>query len=388
MDELRTAGDDVTVLTSDHRFVDRPGDDPPQIDRTLRLYHRDGDLWSPGLRDRLAVERHNRRRVIDALERVQPDVVSVWHVGALSLGVLDVLVERRVPTVFAVSDDWTTYAHRLDPWTRATLHRPRLGAFTARVAGVSHGLPAIGDLGPFCFISEVTRQRALAKSPWRFATTGLVFSGIDGALFPVDTAPPAPRPIQGPLNLLYVGRVDERKGIHTLIRALARLDDAVLTIDGRSTDADAKRVQTWADDAGVSARVTMACSDREDLPARYRAADICVFPSEWNEPFGLVPIEAMACDTPVVASGDGGSAEFLVDGVNAALFAKGDPDALAAAVERVAHDATVRHRLVTNGRDLARYFDVAHLAEAFADWHEYAITGDRRPADRRPPRPR
>ena len=56
---------------------------------------------------------------------------------------------------------------------------------------------------------------------------------------------------------------------------------------------------------------------REELPAAYRAADVFVFPSTWSEPFGLVPIEAMACGVPVVGSGTGGSGEFLIDGATA-----------------------------------------------------------------------
>src|SRR5690606_10838090 len=117
------------------------------------------------------------------------------------------------------------------------------------------------------------------------------------------------------------------------------------------------------------------------------SADVCVFPSEWEEPFGLVPLEAMACDTPVVASGVGGSGEFLVDEGNCLLFEPGDPRSLAAAVERISSDGSLRTRLVRNGRISARHFDVDHLADAFEAWHDAATRGFAAPLppDRRPP---
>lgn len=385
MSGLRERGHDVRVLTSDHRHddvVDGDGDDDA-VERRLRLYFRDGDLWTPSIPHRVLVERHNRRVMVETLDRFRPDVVSVWHVGAMSLGLLDMIVERGIPVVFAVSDEWPVYAPRLDPWTRTTLYRPRLGRGLAALAGLSHGLPAIGDAGPFCFISEITRAKCVASSPWEFATSAIVYSGMDHDFFASspDVQPPGDAP-----SLLYVGRVDERKGIRTLIRALGDIDGARLVIDGRASDADARRVADWAQDAGVADRVTVQCSDRSQLPSVYGSATVCVFPSEWEEPFGLVPLEAMAAGTPVVASGVGGSGEFLVDGHNAALFRPGDASSLTAALRRVLDDAALRDRLVGNGRDTAAFFDASHLTDCFAEWHEYAITGHTRPRDRVPPR--
>ena len=92
-------------------------------------------------------------------------------------------------------------------------------------------------------------------------------------------------------------------------------------------------------------------STRGELAGRYRDADAVVFPSEWEEPFGLVPLEAMACGTPVVATGVGGSGEFLVDGVNCVRFRAGDPAALAAAVRRAGRRRGLRARLVADGFD-------------------------------------
>jgi glycosyltransferase involved in cell wall biosynthesis len=124
--------------------------------------------------------------------------------------------------------------------------------------------------------------------------------------------------------------------------------------------------------------------EREQLPAEYRAADVMVFPSTWPEPFGLVPIEAMACGVPVVATGVGGSAEFLVHGENCLLVEPGDPVALAAAVRRLAGDPALRRTLVAHGLETARELDVERLADVMEAWHRYEASG----AHGTPPAPR
>jgi glycogen synthase len=78
-----------------------------------------------------------------------------------------------------------------------------------------------------------------------------------------------------------------------------------------------------------------------------------LFPVRWSEPWGIVPLEAMAFGRPVVATGLGGSGEYLRDGKNCLLVAPSDPSALAAAVRRLAADAGLRERLRAEGQATA-----------------------------------
>jgi glycosyltransferase involved in cell wall biosynthesis len=80
----------------------------------------------------------------------------------------------------------------------------------------------------------------------------------------------------------------------------------------------------------------------------------------------------MACGTPVVATGVGGSGEFLVDGYNCVLFPPGDVAALAAAVERVHADAGLRNRIVAGGVETVDELDVDRLADVLDAWHAAA----------------
>ena len=391
MRRLAERGHHVEVLTSDHRHPDTADTDPAPVQavhRDLQLYFRDGALWSPSLLGRLRVERHNQRALRAALRSCRPDVVSVWHVGAMSLGLLTTLIREEIPLVCAVSDDWPAYARQLDPWTRAVARLPVPPRLLEAVTRVPAALPDLDASGAFCFSSEVTRERSRRSSPWTFPTSTLVYSGIDGRLFESGPSPvEAAGRITPPLRLLYVGRVDPRKGIRTAVQALASLPGATLVVDGRSTPADQADLEAWATEAGVADRVTLQCSDRADLPATYRSADVCLFTSEWEEPFGLVPLEAMACGIPVVASGVGGSGEFLVDGGNCVLFEPGDPASLAAAVQRLVDDPALVGHVTANGRVSAEHFDVDHLTVAFEAWHTAVATGQRDglPADRKPP---
>ncbi|HEV2686724.1 MAG TPA: glycosyltransferase, partial [Actinomycetota bacterium] len=122
--------------------------------------------------------------------------------------------------------------------------------------------------------------------------------------------------------------------------------------------------------SGLTDRVRFDVVARSDLPARYGKADAVLFPVRWEEPFGLVPIEAMACGTPVIATGLGGSAEFLADGENCLLVPPNDPTALVVAVTRLAGDGALRARLVQGGLPLADELTTDHLAEVFEAWHQ------------------
>lgn len=380
VERLAARGHDLAVLTSDLR---RPGvADPPDerhaavpVHRDLQAWFRDEALYAPGPLRRVRMERASQRALGRLLDDFRPDVISAWQMGALSLGLLTTAASRGIPIVYAISDDWLSYAPELDAWSRSFRRVP--GALARSVGRLLRTPTIVRDLGatgPFCFISEVTRQRAAQYSPWTMEDTAIVYSGIDGSLFTPAADGAGRTGWSG--RLLYVGRYDPRKGIETAIRALVHLDAGVtLEVQGTGDPVERDRLASVAGELGVAPRVTFGAIDRTALVERYRAADALVFPSEWEEPFGLVPLEAMACGTPVVATGVGGSGEFLLDPGNCVLFQAGDAADLAAAVQRLADDPSLRAQLVERGFATARYFDVEGLTDCFEAWHRAAAEG-------------
>lgn len=379
VDHLRQRGHEVRVLTSRWRVPevdDVPDEREKGVWRDLELYWHDHIVLNPPIQGRLAIERGNQQSLRRALDEATPDVVSLWHMGAMSMGLLTTLAESRLPLVYAVGDDWLTYGPKMDAWARLFLDRPRLGRLARSVTGVPTSLGNIGQTGTFCFVSDCTRRRAEELGRWRFPDAEIVPHGINPADFPI-AASPAPGRAWG-WRLLYVGRIDDRKGIDTALRALALLpEEARLQLVGRGDDRYLAELHRLSARLGLTHRLSFDAVERAQLGDVYRAADALVFPSTWEEPFGLVPLEAMACATPVVATGTGGSGEFLTHEVNCLRFTPGDDASLAQAVRRLARDPGLRERLVAAGLGTAAELTTVRLADELERRLVAAI--DRRP---------
>jgi glycosyltransferase involved in cell wall biosynthesis len=379
MERLVERGHDVTVLTSDDRLTGVP-DIPdernaqPAVRRDIIRYFRDDDLWVPSPVQRWKIERHNQRVIAETLADTQPDVVAVWHVAAFSLAIVTAVIEAGVPIVYAVGDDWPSYCTVLNQWIKLMERLGPLARPLGALLRVRTRAPDLGHSGAFCFNSLSNRERCERYSRWSFPLAAIVYSGFDRTVFRRDPDADGDRPWRW--RLLYAGRYDPRKGIETVVRAMPLLpSEAVLQVRGTGDERERARLETIAADLAVSDRVEFSRGTQAELVHLYSSTDVVVFPSEWEEPFGLVPLEAMACDTPVVGTGTGGSGEFLVHERNCLRFTPGDPASLATAVRRLADDAELRARLVREGRVTAAYFDVERLTDALEAWYVAAANG-------------
>ena len=142
--------------------------------------------------------------------------------------------------------------------------------------------------------------------------------------------------------ILQLGRLVPRKGIDTVIHGLARLvrdygiQARLVVVGGESENPDPsttpelERLIKIAQDERVDNRVTFVGRRQRDvLKYYYSAADVFVS-TPWYEPFGITPLEAMACGTPVIGSNVGGIKYTVADGKTGFLVPPKDPDALAA----------------------------------------------------------
>ncbi len=342
VEHLRAAGHEVRVLTTDTR-TGATAPDPPYVHRELRWRLRDGEFQRLSRWARVRMARDNHDVLDRHLSDLRPQVVTWWSMGGLPLTLLESVRRRGLPAVAFVHDEWLDYGRWADGWTSMFADRKTLAPLAERLVGI----PARTDLGAaatYVFVSQCMRDHALALG-LKLRHTGVAHSGIDSAfLAPADER-------EWHWQLLYVGRLDPRKGVDTAVEALVHLpSDASLQIVGGWDRREEQRLRDLVLRVGVGDRVEFAGQrDREELIAVYGAADAVVFPVVWREPWGLVPLEAMGVGRPVVATGRGGSSEYLRDGENALLFEAGDAQALADALRRLAGDGELRARLRKHG---------------------------------------
>lgn len=177
------------------------------------------------------------------------------------------------------------------------------------------------------------------------------FRPVDGSSFRAEIGA-GDRPL-----LLFVGRLVERKGIDTILRALpdvrARVPDVLLVIAGDGPDRT--RLERLANDLDVRMNVRFQGGIPYDtLPRVYSAADVFVMPSKNAEPdvegFGIVFLEANACGCPVVGARSGGIPDAILHGETGYIV---EPDDTAALAERLSHllaEPSLRKRMGARGR--------------------------------------
>ena len=273
----------------------------------------------------------------------QPDVAHAhfWMSGTASVSAGAATGVPVVQTYHALGTVKKRHQGRMDtsPPERIAIER-RVGRSVARIIATC---------------SDEVRELARMAVPRQRVT--VVPCGVDVAQF---TPGPAQRCPGGPQRLLVVGRLVERKGVDDVIRAMPRLPGVELVVaggppaEGLPVDPEALRLERTAEEAGVQDRVRLLGQvSRTEMPALMRSADVVVT-VPWYEPFGIVPLEAMACGRPVVASAVGGLTDTVVDGVTGLLVPPRDPRRLASVLRDLLASPRLRTRLARAGLGRAR----------------------------------
>jgi glycosyltransferase involved in cell wall biosynthesis len=202
---------------------------------------------------------------------------------------------------------------------------------------------------------------------------------------PLDTELFCPPPDEAAVprhSVLFVGRLDWRKGLETLARAAAAILSAAPTatldiVGGETPDVTAARVLAYIP-AQLHERVVFwGHVAHADLPAHYRRATVCVVPSRWDNAPNTV-YEAMGCGTPVVASRVGGIPELVTDGETGLLVPPDDPAALAEAVTALLADLNRRTRMgcAARAQALARFESATIAAQTLELYRKALGQGD------------
>ncbi len=367
-------GHDVRVVVSDYRAPAVQEPDAPGIHRTLRSYLDSTAQEAVPLRprQRLALERANAAELDRHLREFAPDVVSWWAMGGMSLSLIERVRRRGLPAVMTIHDSWLSYGPATDGWTRMARRLRGLAPVLEPLCGVPIRYQ-LETAGLYLFNSQYT-SNAAADAGFHAARSELITPGVHRRFLTAAPAQP------WSWRLLHVGRVHPDKGIDLAVAALAELPvQATLTIAGAGDDRYAAGLRRQAASLGVEERVLFVGPvAAESLPSLYAAADVVLFPIRWEEPWGLVPLEAMGMGRPVVAVARGGAVTYLRDEQNALLVPSEDHEAMAQAVRRLAGDVELRARLRLGGERTANEHSAPRYEQRLVDEHEDAASGVRR----------
>ena len=225
-------------------------------------------------------------------------------------------------------------------------------------------------------VSEAARRTVTHDFPGDYE---VVPNGIDVGRFRQATTRP-PSASGSPRVVLFVGRLEPRKGVDRLIRAMtivqAQAADARLVIVGDGPDRAA--LESLARDACIDATFTGRVPE-EALPDFYHAADLVCSPALGDESFGIVLLEAMASARPIVATRIDGYAELLSRADCARLVEVDDTTALARELTTLLDAPRLRSVLGERGRMFVRNYDWAaisrHLESIYLSLANTATSG-------------
>jgi glycosyltransferase involved in cell wall biosynthesis len=339
--------------SGENRVVDTESEELARAGHEVRRFGKDSDEiehWSAVrkamLPARVVWSRESHRELAATLREYRPDVVHVHNTFPLLSGaVLFACRDASVPVVT------TLHNYRLvcppgdflrqgkvchDCMNRlpvpAAVHGCYRGSRAATAplaaASVAHRKAWRSLVAAYVFISAVQRDlHAGLRLP-----SGRVF--VRHNLIPYRDARPVPRE---PM-VAYVGRLDQVKGVRLLMsgwdRYLGSAGDPGVRLVIAGAGSLEREVATWAAARpSVELAGYLTADQVRELTSRARAV---LVPSVWEEPFGLVVVEAMATGTAVIAAGHGAFTELVTPGADGELFRPGDPAALAAAVADVA----------------------------------------------------
>jgi len=211
------------------------------------------------------------------------------------------------------------------------------------------------------------RNRTLyGLSPSRCVT---IYNGVNLERF----CPCRDSRVPGPIRLVTVCHLIRDKGVDTLLHALAQpgLEQTQLAVVGDGPEEASLRL--LAETLGIRDRVCFM-GLRDDVPEILRASDVLVHPARWQEAFGYVLAEAMACGLPVVATAVGGVPEIVSDGISGILVRPDDPIDLAFVLQKLVADEGQMRRMGLAARERAEtMFGLGRSVQQISDWCEAAL---------------
>ena len=411
-DRLTLRGHELLVVTSNHGLTGE------QVDADSRR-----QLWLNGVYDHPRVtafrelqelERHNHAALRAAILEFQPDVLYVWSLHGLSKSFLLALERSGLPCAFDLADHWLATEVRTDPWLRwwnttsvpfqqkllrggmeLSQQRDRLDEETpTRCAPGVDRIPALYDhddapgsvepnsihdlpLRRLYFCSRALQQTT-ENAGFHVSHGAVIYPGIPTQLFRGEVKLASPTT----MKFLVSAALVKDSGVMTAVQALRIVRErgakCSLTIYGRGDSDYMAQLRSHVIRFQLPVDFQIASNPQKEMPGIYRQFDAFLHTSQWDEPYLIAPLEAMASGLPVIGSTAGGAAEVLRHGENSLTYTPGAAPELAGCMERLLTHSELRPQLAEAGQNevLANYNETimteqieAYLSETVLAWN-------------------
>jgi len=263
-------------------------------------------------------------------------------------------------------------------------HTPTVGTFHASGGKpwYSFGTP-VGKLLLKKWIRKLDGKIAVSKPamdyvrkffPGEYVT---IPNGVDSKHFSLDV-PPIDEFNDGKLNILFVGRMEKRKGLNYLLEAYKQVKHEIpnsrLIIVGPGTRLR-RKYERHVNRNGLRDVVFIGYTSYNDLPRYYKTAHIVCSPATGRESFGIVLLEAMAMGKPLVASNIEGYTSVVTHGVEGLLVPPKDTEKLAEALTSLMADESLRQQMGAKGRLKALEYDWERVTQRVLDYYSAVLNG-------------
>jgi glycogen synthase len=357
VDALKNRGHDIRVLTSKYGGgVSSP---------TEGIYRDFYDRWTVKTSGFHALwdpmrEFSNHKIWRKHLRDFRPDMVYFWNMANIGIWPFEDTFVRGLPSACYVSDQWLERAIDFDPWLSrfgkrySLLNRIQCG--WSWIIGYPLGLHKKwppSELPQLHYTSEFIKTGVMqVLSPPQ--ESEVIHWGIDAVFTSVDldkrNTPP------DGLNLLYTGTIVPHKGVKTAIQGVSDFirrnpnDRITFRLAGAGPEQFLQEMTEFINFLGMESSIHFVGRlPREELFQLCCSSQIYVFPSEWDEPFAISPLEAMGAGCAVVATATGGSGEFFKHGENALVFKTGDAADLSICLQKLRDGPDLMRSLAAAG---------------------------------------
>ena len=378
---LGKRGHEIHVLTSKYGLSTEQRD--TQLQRRLVLNGEFVPLVT-GYSEMKEIEEQNNAIVREVIDSFAPELVYVWSMKGLSKSIIFTLRNTKIPTVYDVADDWLTQGIKHDPWLRWwNTDSPGMAAGLMRSAFEASGqrdklsvsaptrmmkgyerVPELygkladrvqpGAIGAFhfdrlYFCSQSLKHEA-EQAGFRVGHAEVIYPGIATEKFWNE-----PKPVgETPKKFLIVSQLRGKSGVMTALQGLKLARDhevhASYSVYGRGESEQIAQLKSYVIQQSLPVEFLTVSNQQKDLAQVYRQHDGYIYCAEWDEPFALTPIEAMASGIPVIGAKSGGVRELLRAGENGWAYKPGDALELASRIQEVQMQPALRAQIIENAQ--------------------------------------